>query len=84
MPDSRQIDDDTLRAFLTRSLERVPQEARNRFAKSIEVMVAAAIANRIVLDMRASHRTFEVPALDPSAAHISHNRTADAGRRDGA
>lgn len=82
MPDSRQIDDETLRAFITRSLERVPQEARNRFAKRVEVMGAASIAIRIVLDMRAAHWTFEMPVRDPDAAHISHNRTADPGRRD--
>jgi hypothetical protein len=72
---TRTVADDTLTAFLVRGLERIPQEARNRYARRIEAMGARHIARTIVGEMRSCGWTFDVPVRDPEACQSSYNRT---------
>lgn len=73
---TRAVPDDILTAFLVRALERVPQEARNRYARRIEGMGAKLIAGLIVGEMRRARWTFEAPVRDPEVCQSSYNRTA--------
>lgn len=81
MPEStRPVPDDTLTAFLARALERVPQEARNRYAKRIEAMGAKLIASPVVGEMRNAAWTVEAPVHDPEACQSSYNQTGQGER----
>jgi hypothetical protein len=73
------LDDDALRAFLTRAIEKTPQDARNRFARRAETMGAGSIAIIIAKEMRRAGMVVQVEVVDADsareAAQIAYNRT---------
>ena len=76
MSESHDVHDSMLTAFLVRVLDRIPQDARNRYAKRVETMGARLIARMIVSEMRRAHWRFKVPVRDPEASQSSYNRNA--------
>ena len=77
---TRTVKDEVLTQFIWRALERIPQEARSRYAKRIEAMGAKLIAILIVGEMRKARWTFEAPVRDPEACQSSYNRSGQGER----